>query len=62
MLGVLKIVMRLDCPKVNISRIIVGAQGKRIGAIAKETAQDFRNIFRCDVRLFLNVYPASVSQ
>merc|ERR1712071_13484 len=60
--GVLKIVMRLDCPKVNISRIIVGAQGKRIGAIAKETAQDFRNIFRCDVRLFLNVYPAGVSQ
>lgn len=56
-LGVLKIVMRLDCPKSNISRIIVGGKGRRVAAIAKETEQDFRNIFRCDVRLILNVLP-----
>jgi len=57
MSGVLKIVMRLDCPKSNISRIIVGGKGRRVAAIAKETEQDFRNIFRCDVRLILNVLP-----
>lgn len=55
--GVLKIIMRLDCPKANISRIIVGGKGRRVAAIAKETEQDFRNIFRCDVRLVLNVLP-----
>lgn len=49
--------MRLDCPKANISRIIVGGKGKRVAAIAREIEQDFRNLFRCDVRLVLNVLP-----
>jgi len=55
--GILKVVMRLDCPKANISRIIVGGKGKRVAAIAREIEQDFRNLFRCDVRLVLNVLP-----
>lgn len=49
--------MELDCKKQFTARVLVGSGGRNIVRLAKETEQEFRNIFRQEVRLRLVVEP-----
>lgn len=51
----LSIIVKVQCAKKGLIRVLLGHQGSIITSMAQKAEQDLRNIFRSEVKLRLNV-------